>query len=256
MLCFMFCFLHLFSSDRSSYSGDVLSYIRMHNFLTFWQFLTTYIWSWAFMHNYAFIFSLWLVTDDLDYPLSSSFFSLLFLLLFSLSSPFALSSLSLGQAESSQSRNPECKIPPFLTKCWDPLDLSQEERLLDPNFLYLGGVRESMPLIFCWIVDFVKHTSMYVFWMPFHSAPQITLPIQTLEKLFPKSQKIGWGVFSKPNSFVQFTNAVATFSYNLSILCHETCSAKRLIYRVCKACTKEGFVFVLWLCKTDNFQNV
>ena len=28
--------------------------------------------------------------------------------------------------------------------------------------MYPGGVREGMPLIFCWKVDFVKHPNAYV----------------------------------------------------------------------------------------------
>ena len=37
--------------------------------------------------------------------------------------------------------------------------MSQEKKLLDLNYLYLGGMREGMPLIFGSKVDFVKHPS-------------------------------------------------------------------------------------------------
>ena len=40
------------------------------------------------------------------------------------------------------------KVLHFFTKCWDLLDLSQEKKLLDLNYIYPGGMREAMPLFF------------------------------------------------------------------------------------------------------------
>ena len=34
----------------------------------------------------------------------------------------------------------------FFSKCWDPLDLSQEKKHLGLNYTYPGGIREGMPL--------------------------------------------------------------------------------------------------------------
>ena len=59
--------------------------------------------------------------------------------------PFKISTQpSLGQAESWLSGNLHCKSPPF-SKCWDPLDLFQEKKLLDLDYTRPGGMREGIP---------------------------------------------------------------------------------------------------------------
>ena len=55
---------------------------------------------------------------------------------------------SPGQVESRLSENLHCKSPPFLTKWWDPLDLSQEKDLLGMVYICPIGSREGMTNFF------------------------------------------------------------------------------------------------------------
>ena len=66
---------------------------------------------------------------------------------------------SLGKAESGLSENLHYKSPPFLTKWFDPLDLSyrKKEKLLDMLFIDPRGVREGTALIFLGKGVFEKH---------------------------------------------------------------------------------------------------
>ena len=41
-----------------------------------------------------------------------------------------------------------------------PFRLVQRKKLLDLNYIYPGGMREGMPLIFGWKVDFAKHPNV------------------------------------------------------------------------------------------------
>ena len=46
------------------------------------------------------------------------------------------------------SENLQCKKRSFLTKWWDPLDLSLKKNLLDMVYMHPGGVRTAMALFF------------------------------------------------------------------------------------------------------------
>ena len=66
---------------------------------------------------------------------------------------------SSGQAESRLSENLHCKSPPFLTKWWDLLDLSQERNLLGMVYICPIGSREGMNNFFFQKSVFLKHPS-------------------------------------------------------------------------------------------------
>ena len=67
---------------------------------------------------------------------------------------------SPGQAESRLSENLHCKSPPFLTKWFDPLDLSYRKKLQDMLYIDPKGVREGTGLNLFEKV-FLRNTLLY-----------------------------------------------------------------------------------------------
>ena len=55
------------------------------------------------------------------------------------------------------SENLQCKNHYFLTKWWDPLDLSKQKILLDLVYMHPGGVRTASDLFFIWKSAIMKH---------------------------------------------------------------------------------------------------
>ena len=53
-----------------------------------------------------------------------------------------------GQAKNRPSENLLCKNPSFLTKWFDPLDLSNQKKLLDLGYIYPRGMRGGVALFF------------------------------------------------------------------------------------------------------------
>ena len=64
---------------------------------------------------------------------------------------------ALSLAMRGLSENLQCKKPLFLTKCWDPLELSKRKKLLDLDYIYPGGVRTGSHLFFWGKSGFLKH---------------------------------------------------------------------------------------------------
>ena len=60
------------------------------------------------------------------------------------------------------SENLQCKKPLFLTKCWDPLELSKRKKLLDLDYIYPGGVRTGSHLFFWGKSGFLKHPITHI----------------------------------------------------------------------------------------------
>ena len=50
----------------------------------------------------------------------------------------------------------------FLTKCWDPLELSKGKKLLDLVYIYPRGVRSGSHLFFLRKSAFLKHPNGYI----------------------------------------------------------------------------------------------